>query len=147
MQHFDLAGFELACGHALPAGATLAYKVHGPPVGASKGVILHPTSFDAVHDELEYSIGEGQTLDTSAYSVVVPNLLGNGVSYSPSRMGHAERLAGYPPLLSIGDNVRAQHLLLEHLHAARGAPMAPLSLVYGYSMGALQACEWGPSLD
>ena len=104
MQHFDLAGFELACGHALPAGATLAYKVHGPPVGASKGVILHPTSFDAVHDELEYSIGEGQTLDTSAYTVVVPNLLGNGVSYSPSRMGHAERLAGYPPLLSIGDN-------------------------------------------
>ena len=142
MQHFDLAGFELACGHALPAGATLAYKVLGPPVGASQGVILHPTSFDAVHDELEYSIGEGQTLDTGAYSVVVPNLLGNGVSYSPSRMGHAERLAGYPPLLSIG----AQHLLLEHLHAARGAPMAPLSLVYGYSMGALQACEWGPSL-
>jgi len=142
VQHFDLAGFELACGHALPAGATLAYKVHGPPVGASKGVILHPTSFDAVHDELEYSIGEGQTLDTSAYTVVVPNLLGNGVSYSPSRMRHAERLAGYPPLLSIGDNVRAQHLLLEHLHAARGAPMAPLSLVYGYSMGALQAYEW-----
>jgi nucleoside-diphosphate-sugar epimerase len=45
-------------------------QVHGPPVGSSPGgIILHPTSFDAVHDELEYNIGSGRTLDTDRYTV------------------------------------------------------------------------------
>ena len=49
LRHFDLSGFVLRSGAALPVGATLAYRVHGPPVGeAPGGVILHPTSFDAV---------------------------------------------------------------------------------------------------
>ena len=69
LAHFDLSGFELGCGATLPDGATLGYKVHGPPIGQSKGVILHPTSYDAVHDELEYNIGVGKTLDTSEYTV------------------------------------------------------------------------------
>jgi len=136
LQHFDVQGFELGCGTLLPAGATLAYKVHGPPVGQGAGVVLHPTSFDAVHDELEYRIGAGRALDTSQFTVIVPNLMGNGVSYSPSTMASAERATGLPPLLSIADNVRAQRALLEHLGVRE------LSLIFGYSMGALQAFEW-----
>ena len=62
LRHFDLSGFPLGSGATLPSGATLAYRVHGPPAGEGKGVILHPTSFDAVHDELEYNIGEGRTV-------------------------------------------------------------------------------------
>lgn len=139
--HFDVGGFTLGCGTTLPAGATLAYKVHGPPVGQSEGIVLHPTSYDAVHDELEYNIGPGRTLDTSRFTVIVPNLMGNGVSYSPSLMTSAERHSRPPPLLSVADNVRAQRALLHHLGVGCTAD-APLALVYGYSMGALQAYEW-----
>ena len=53
LRHFDLTDFGLECGARLPAGASLAYTLHGPPLGAGRGIVLHPTSFDAVHDELE----------------------------------------------------------------------------------------------
>ena len=46
-----------------------------------------------------------------------------------------------PPVLSVADNVRAQRALLGHLGWACDAA-EPLALVYGYSMGALQAYEW-----
>ena len=152
LQHFDLGGFELASGDLLPAGATLAYKLHGRPIGEGRGVILHPTSFDAVHDELEYNIGPGRTLDTDRYSVIVTNLLGNGVSYSPSidvmgatNNGTAPGGPLPPPIfVSIADNVAAQKTLMRHLGVSCDAS-APLSLVYGYSMGALQAYEWAVS--
>jgi pimeloyl-ACP methyl ester carboxylesterase len=73
---------------------------------------------------------------------------------------------GPPPRFSVADNVRAQRSLLHSLgviqtgagrvspgasgdsHAPAGAAQprktgqAPLALVYGYSMGALQAFEW-----
>ena len=57
LRHFSLEGFRLDCGKTLPPGATLTYKVHGPPPTVKARVILHPTSYDAVHDELEYNIG------------------------------------------------------------------------------------------
>ena len=68
LSHYDLSDFLLDDGARLPAGATLAYKVHGQPIGSGAGVILHPTSFDAVHDELQYNIGPGLTLDTDKYT-------------------------------------------------------------------------------
>ena len=141
LRHFDLGGFVLESGEVLPKGATLAYRVHGPAPGAApKGVILHPTSFDAVHDELAYQIGDGRALDTSQYTVIVPNLMGNGVSFSPSL---EERPGGGapPPLLTVSDNVRAQRLMLRALGVGCDAE-SPLELVYGYSMGGLQAYEW-----
>ena len=68
LRSFDLGGFELSCGTALPAGARLAYRLHGPPIGEGEGIILHPTSFDCVHDEVEYNIGPGAALDSSRYA-------------------------------------------------------------------------------
>ena len=142
-------------------------QVHGPPVGsAPRGVILHPTSFDAVHDELEYNIGPGRTLNTNLYTVIVTNMLGNGVSASPSTLAAAVDESGNnpnfssatsPPRITVGDNVRAQRQLLISLGVlaeenGKNDPPAPrqqklrasppLALVYGYSMGALQAFEW-----
>jgi homoserine O-acetyltransferase len=108
-----------------------------------------------VHDDLEHSIGPGRLLDTREYTVVVPNLLGNGVSYSPSRdVPYFPPSAGVPyvppwyvprlpppTFVSIADNVAAQHALLRHLGLKCDASQ-PLALIYGYSMGALQAYEW-----
>ncbi|KAL1523357.1 hypothetical protein AB1Y20_018301 [Prymnesium parvum] len=135
LRHFDLSDFPLQRGGVLPRGASLAYRVYGQPLGRGAGVILHPTSFDAVHAELEYNIGSGATLDTDAYTVIVPNLMGNGVSFSPSTSG-----GGWPQLVTVADNVAAQRKLLQHLGVDLDA--SPLELIYGYSMGALQAYEW-----
>lgn len=142
LEYFDIGGFPLESGMLLPSGAKLAYRVHGPSSSSSQsdGVILHPTSFDAVHTDLEYQIGPGKTLDTNKYTVIVPNLLGNGVSFSPSLSSMED---GYP-LITIGDNVRLQRKLLrEELRLS--SPTFKLKLVYGYSMGGLQAYDWAIS--
>eukprot|EP00947_MAST-08B_sp_MAST-8B-sp1_P005102 g5102.t1 len=110
LRHFDLAGFELDCGVRLPEGATLVYRVHGPPIDAShegsNRVILHPTAFDGVHDELEFQIGPDETLDTDVFTVVTANMLGNGVSFSPSMMTadrQNERGTMTPPPNTVAD--------------------------------------------
>lgn len=124
-------------GEKFPPGACLAYKVHRCVHNDVEApVILHPTSYGAVHTDLEYNIGPGKTLDTNRYHVVVCNMFGNGVSCSPSTAGSA----GYPKTVSIADNVRLQRLAL--LDA--GLLESPL-IIYGYSMGAMQAWEWAKS--
>ncbi len=65
---FTLRDFPLQRGGVLRR-ATLSYATYGTP-GAP--CILHPTSFDARHEDLEYAIGPGRTLDTDHYFVVVP---------------------------------------------------------------------------
>jgi len=157
-QHFNLAGFELESGEVLAEGASvdrpapsLAYKVHGLPEGEAiascgKRVVLLPTSFDATHVDLEYIIGAGNQhiLDTTDSVVIVVNQLGNGVSFSPSQQlraavgGGLERATADPIYrFSIGDDVRAQKLMLE-----RALGVTHLDVAYGYSMGAMQALDW-----
>ena len=130
-QSYSLEGFELGCGEALPPGAALAYVVVGKPLGEGERVILHPSSFDAVHVEMEHQVGPGLALDTDRHTVILTNQLGNGVSFSPSTHPHARY-----PTVTIADNVRAQRALLDALGVRE------IDLIYGYSMGALQAFEW-----
>ena len=162
LRRFRIGGFELESGEVLPPNAELAYRVYsqngedGGSVWESssskkkKGIILHPTSFDAVHTELEYQIGPGNTLDTNQYTVIVPNMLGNGVSFSPSTMAKDETPGSFPHV-TVGDNVRLQKKLLQEGLGYQNHPdfdvdnkSLPfgLRLIYGYSMGALQAYEW-----
>ena len=107
----------------------LVYSTYGDP---RDPCILHPTSFDARHPDLEYAIGPGRTLDSSRYFVVVPNMIGNGLSTSPS---NTPALRPFP-LLTVADNVRLQAQLLQRLRVPR------VALCYGYSMGAQQALHW-----
>lgn len=137
---FSLEGVEADLSQVpLPRGAALAYAVHGVPPGESlsscgKPVVLLPTSFDAVHADFAYLIGGGGrfVLDTDRFAVVVANQLGNGVSFSPSN----EDPRRPAPPFTIGDNVRAQKLLLDALG------VQSLFAIYGYSMGALQGFDW-----
>ena len=65
----------------------------------------------------------------------MPNLLGNGVSFSPSTAARAG--LRWPAGVTIADNVRAQRALLDALGV--DLVRSPIELIYGYSMGALQA--------
>eukprot|EP00747_Dinoflagellata_sp_TGD_P094552 gnl/TRDRNA2_/TRDRNA2_166157_c0_seq1.p1 gnl/TRDRNA2_/TRDRNA2_166157_c0~~gnl/TRDRNA2_/TRDRNA2_166157_c0_seq1.p1 ORF type:complete len:699 (-),score=98.80 gnl/TRDRNA2_/TRDRNA2_166157_c0_seq1:41-1903(-) len=132
------ADFKMKGGGKLDGGY-LAYKTYGVLNADASNAILHPTSFDAVHWELEFNVGPGRLLDTDKYFVVIINMLGNGVSTSPSTCSSQGSGPDFPvpggP--SLCDNVRLQALLLDSLG------ISILALIYGYSMGAMQALQWG----
>jgi homoserine O-acetyltransferase len=82
-------------------------------------------------------IAPGRAIDPSRHFVVIVNMLGNGLSTSPSNAKPPIDRAAFPRV-TIYDNVMAQHrLITEHLSLAR------VRLVAGFSMGAQQAFQWG----
>jgi homoserine O-acetyltransferase len=84
-------------------------------------------------------IGPGLAFDTNRYFVISSNVLGGcrgttgPASIDPST---GERYAMRFPVITIGDMVRVQKMLIEHLGIER------LLAVAGGSMGGLQALEW-----
>jgi homoserine O-acetyltransferase/O-succinyltransferase len=109
----------------------LRYTVHGSLNDAGDNAILLPTFYGGTHEDVTYLIGPDRALDPGRYCIVVPNLLGNGVSSSPST------IQGDWPLVTISDNVALQQrLVTEQLG------VTAVELVVGFSMGGQQAYEW-----
>lgn len=116
--------------------ARLAYVTHGELNAARDNAIVCPTRFGGTHVDNGYLIGAGRALDPTRYFIVVPNLIGNGVSSSPSNSDGAFR-HGHFPVVTIYDNVALQHrLLTEVLGVER------VALAIGWSMGGQQAYHW-----
>jgi homoserine O-acetyltransferase len=99
---------------------------------AKDNVILYPTSFSAQHFDTEWLIGPDGVLDPTSYFIIIPNLFGNGLSSSPSNFGN-----GIFPQLTYHDAVAVQHRLLTERFSIK-----KLALVYGWSMGGMQAYHW-----
>lgn len=131
-----LREFPLQCGVVLPT-IDLVYQTYGICNANRSNVILYPTSYGAQHSDLDWLIRSDGILNPDRYCIVAVNMLGNGLSSSPSNLdsfGFAE-LGGW---FTHWDNVRLQaHLVLEVLG------IETLALVYGWSMGAQQAYHWG----
>jgi len=129
---FDLGDFRLTSGAVLPA-AQLAYTAAGTLDAQRANVIVVPSAYGGTHSDSDWLIGPGKAFDTDRWFVVATNLFGNGLSTSPSTSA-----LEHFPLVTIGDNVIAQHrLLTERFGIAR------IALVSGFSMGAQQTFEWG----
>jgi homoserine O-acetyltransferase len=107
----------------------IAYATHGAPNAAGDNCILLPTYYTGTHASYTPMIGPGRALDPAHYFIVSPNMLGNGVSSSPSND------AGFVQA-TVAENVRLQHELLVHLGVKR------IKLIYGWSMGAMQGFSW-----
>jgi homoserine O-acetyltransferase len=73
-------------------------------------------------------------LDPAKYFIIIPNMLGNGLSSSPSNTPPPYDKARFPKVTAC-DNVRLQQT--EKLGIER------VRLVTGWSMGALQTLLWG----
>jgi homoserine O-acetyltransferase/O-succinyltransferase len=132
---FDLGDFTLEGGATL-RGAKLAYKTYGTLNAAKNNAIVYPTWYSGRHWENEWLIGDGMTLDPAKYFVIVPNMLGNGLSSSPSNTPPPYDKARFPNI-DVRDNVRSQHkLVTEHFGIER------LVAVTGWSMGAGQTYQW-----
>jgi homoserine O-acetyltransferase/O-succinyltransferase len=137
----DYEVFELG-DVALQSGATirnskLAYKTFGT-MGANKdNVIVYPTWYSGQHYDNEWLIGNGMALDPAKYFIVIPNMLGNGLSSSPSNTPPPYDRARFPSVTAY-DNVRLQHRLMTEKFG-----VTKIKLVTGWSMGGLQTFHWG----
>ena len=122
---------------ALQSGAVftsmrLAYKTYGALNARKDNVIVYPTSFGAQHIDTEWLIQAGGILDPERYFIIIPDLFGNGLSSSPSNTDITPF-----PAISYHDAVAVQRrLLVEQFGISR------IALVYGWSMGGMQAYHW-----
>jgi homoserine O-acetyltransferase len=135
---FELGDVVLREGATL-RDAKIAYKTHGTLNAEGTNAIVYPTWYSGRHWENEWLIGEGMALDPTEYFIIVPNMLGNGLSSSPSNTLPPYDKARFPNI-TVGDNVAVQHrLVTEHFGIER------LALVTGWSMGAGQTYQWAIS--
>jgi homoserine O-acetyltransferase len=113
----------------MPFFGPVAYETYGTLNAAGDNCVLLPTYYAGTDKSYLPVIGAGRVLDPARWFIVVVNMLGNGVSSSPSND---------PAYLdaTIADNVLAQRAVLEHLGVKR------IALVYGWSMGAMQGFAW-----
>lgn len=128
------AGFQLQCGEELDGRAFLAYQTYGRLNETQSNAILFTTCYGerSIDSSVTKLIGPGKRFDSSRYFLITVNMLGNGLSFSPTTPGSKWPHGG----ISYHDNVRAQRLLLDCLGVER------LALIYGFSMGAMLALEW-----
>ncbi len=117
-------------------GMKLAYKTYGRLDATRSNVIVYPTSYSAQHDDIDFMIGEGAALDPTKYFIVIPNLFGNGLSSSPSNTPWPDVGSRYPDV-TFFDAVHVQRRMLAELWG-----IERVALVYGWSMGAMQAYHW-----
>ena len=135
-QTFDLGNLRLQGGATL-RGAWIAYKTYGTLNAAKDNAIVFPTFFGGQHYANEAIIGPGQALDPDRYFIIVPNMMGNGLSSSPSNTPMPYDRARFP-WVSLYDNVSTQHRLVTELFG-----IERIALVVGWSMGAQQTYQWG----
>ena len=131
---------------------TLAYETYGTlaPDGSNAVLVCHALTGDS-HAAGIYSasdpkpgwwevmIGPGKGIDTDQFFVVCSNVLGGCMgSTGPASLDPATGEPYGPdfPVLTIGDMVRAQKALLDHLGVKR------LLAAIGGSMGGMQVLEW-----
>jgi homoserine O-acetyltransferase len=135
MEHFHAGDVALSSGVRLPA-VEIAYVTHGRLSPARDNVVVFPTCYDGTHEDNEFLIGAGRALDPGHWFVVVPNMLGNGLSTSPSNAS-APVAGDRFPLVTHADNVALQaRLLRERFEVER------VRLAVGWSMGGQQAYHW-----
>ncbi|PZO60735.1 MAG: homoserine acetyltransferase [Phormidesmis priestleyi] len=130
---FTIKDFSFQCGISL-LETEIIYQTYGLLNAERSNVVLYPTSYGAQHSDVDWLVKPGGILDTNDWYVIMPNMLGNGLSTSPSNCEMAKQPGFY---FTHYDNVRSQAALLTHLGIEQ------IALAYGWSMGAQQSYHWG----
>ena len=116
----------------------IGYRTFGRLNERRDNAVLVPTWHGGNSAAMRFLLGADAWIDTTRFYVILVDGLGFGVATSPSnsRTQPGRRF----PRLTFADNVAAQRRLVrEHLQIAR------LHAVVGWSMGGMQALEWGLS--
>lgn len=132
---YSIPGFTTQSGYTLDVN--LAYATHGKLNSTADNVIVIPSFYGGRHPQAEYMLADGRVIDPARHFVILVNMLGNGLSTSPSNTPAPYGGGGFP-LTTLYDNVICQHrLVTEHLG------VKAIKLVTGFSMGAQQTYQWG----
>jgi len=134
-QEFDLGNFTLENGATL-TNAKQAYVTFGEMNAAKDNVIVFTIMYSGSHMHMTSLVGPGRAIDTDKYFVIMPDLLGNGISSSPSNTEGAYAMGAFPHV-TVGDIVRAQHKLVTEKFGVK-----KIQMVTGWSMGGQQTWEW-----
>lgn len=142
--------FTLECGVSI-SDFPLAYQTYGTLNAEKNNVILvcHALTGDqyvtGTHPVTgkpgwwDIMVGPGKPIDTDRFFVICSNVIGGCMgSFGPKEMNPAtDKPYGLSfPFITIGDMVRAQALLLDHLGIGK------IFCVIGGSMGGMQVLEW-----
>jgi len=155
---FTTRDFKLESGVVLPE-LTLAYETYGTLAPDGRNAVLHTHGYTGSHHAAgtygatgagkghkagdvgswDKLIGPGKAIDTSRLFVVASNMLGS--SYGSTNPATINPKTGKPygpdfPRHTVGDIVRAQKALLDHLGVKH------LIAVVGPSYGGYQAFQW-----
>ena len=134
-QVYSLGNFVLQCGMTIP-DAKLAFKTFGELNSAKDNVIVYPTWYSGQHYENEWLVGKGMALDPDKYFIIIPNLLGNGLSSSASNTPAPYDGPRFPDI-TMYDSIKAHHQLVTENYGIK-----TLELVTGWSMGGGQTYQW-----
>ncbi len=131
---------------------TLAYQTYGQLNADRSNAVLilhalsggaHAAGYRSVEDTKpgwwDTAIGPGKAFDTNRFFVICSNIIGS--CYGSTGPASVNPATGKPygltfPVVTIGDMVRGQERLIDHLGIER------LLCVVGGSMGGMQALEW-----
>ena len=156
-KHFTFAEtdpFQLESGASL-SPVTLAYETYGRLNADGSNAILvvhalsgsaHAAGYHQADDPKpgwwDDCIGPGKAFDTHKFFVICSNVLGGCYGSSGPSSINPETGCAYGlqfPVVTIGDMVRAQRALIDHLGIDK------LLCVAGGSMGGMQVLEWATS--
>lgn len=132
---FNLGKVTLQSGEVL-SDAQLAYQVYGELNPAKDNAILLPTFYTGTHQRNEGYFGPGRALDPARHFIVSVNLMGNGISSSPSNSPPPCDGPKFPNV-TLYDNVACQQRLL-----SEALGVEQLALVAGWSMAGCQSYQW-----
>jgi homoserine O-acetyltransferase/O-succinyltransferase len=156
----DLPGYRVVFGAEramkLDSGAalgpfTIAYQTYGALNRERSNAVLlcHALTGDQYAVEThpvtgkpgwwEFMVGPGKPIDTEKYFVISANVLGGCMGTTGPRDINPATGQSYGlnfPVITVGDMVRAQKLLIDHLGIEK------LFCVTGGSMGAMQVLQW-----
>jgi len=132
---FNLGNVNLLSGKKL-LNTKLAYKTYGSLNKNKTNVILLPTFYTGTHKRNEGFFGTNRAINPDKHFIISINLLGNGLSTSPSNSESPQDGPRFPEI-SLWDNIACQHkLITEHLNINK------IALVTGWSMAGCQAYQW-----
>lgn len=133
---FEAGDLFLSNGETL-FSARLHYHQIGELNAPKNNLILLPTYYGGAAAGNHPWVGCGSPLDPDKYCIVIPSMLGAGESSSPSNTRGQQAGPGFPAV-SLYDNVMLQKRLVDDVFDG-----ASIALVMGWSMGGMQALQWG----
>jgi homoserine O-acetyltransferase len=135
MRRFTAKNFTLQSGTTVPE-LHIAFEIYGELNANRDNLVVFPTYYTGRQTSNAPYFAAGRALDPARHCILVPCLIGNSESSSPSNTDGAFAGANFPKV-TLHDNVRLQRALVTAV-----CPVEQIALVTGWSMGGCQAFEW-----